>query len=167
MTATASSPDSTIKSVSFLQIISPTSYYIIDKDSTAPYSYKWTGITPQTITLQAQALAANNHFANSAPVTITVVQDVPPSVSITSPADGSTFASKSTIALAATATSTDTTITQVEFYNGSTLIKKVTASPYAYSWPKVATGTYTITAVATDALGVQTTSSPISVTVNP
>jgi chitinase len=114
----------------------------------------------------ALAVAKNGNSSTSAPVTISVVQDVAPAVSITSPSDGDTFADKATVSLAATATSEYSTISSVEYYNGSTSLKKVTTAPYSYSWTKVAAGTYTLTAVATDAQGLQTTSTAVTITVN-
>jgi hypothetical protein len=87
-------------------------------------------------------------------------------VSITSPGDGATYPAKSVILLAATATSQYSTISSVAFYNGATLLKKVTAAPYTYSWSKSAAGTYTLTAVATDAQGLAATSAPVTITVD-
>jgi len=43
---------------------------------------------------------------------------------------------------------------------------KVATSPYSFSWNNVASGTYSITAVATDNLNLKTTSSAIAVTVS-
>jgi hypothetical protein len=99
-------------------------------------------------------------------VTVSVVQDAAPVVAITSPSDGTVFPDKPVISLAATATSQYSTISSVAFYHESTLIKKVTVAPYTYSWSKPAAGTYTLTAVATDAQTMATTSTPVTITVN-
>jgi len=53
----------------------------------------------------------------------------------------------------------------VEFYNGSTLIATKTTAPYTFTWQNVATGTYTLTAKATDNMGLSTTATPDSVIV--
>lgn len=71
-----------------------------------------------------------------------------------------------TIGFSATATDSDGTISKVEFFNGSTLLASVTASPYSYSWTNVTAGSYSITAKATDNTGASTTSSAQVVTVN-
>jgi endoglucanase Acf2 len=90
----------------------------------------------------------------------------PPTVSITSPANNSTYIAPATIVISATAADANGTVTQVAFYNGSTLLGTDATSPYSYTWSNVAGGTYSITAVATDNGGSSTTSAAITVIVN-
>ena len=91
--------------------------------------------------------------------------NLPPSVAMTSPSPGATFASPATVNLAADASDPNGTITSVAFYANSTLLSTDTTSPYTYSWSGMATGTYSLTAMATDDLGASVTSSPIAITV--
>jgi predicted phage tail protein len=146
-------------------------YYVngsfINSASTSPYKFTTANYAPGTYTWTATALAKNGHTSTSAPVTITVVQDVAPIVSLTSPADGTVYGAKPTVALAASASSEYSSISEVDFYENSILLKAAKTSPYAYNWSKPAAGTYTLTAVAIDAQGLSTTSAPISITVNP
>jgi hypothetical protein len=96
--------------------------------------------------------------------------NVAPNVSITAPANNSTYTSPATVSLAANATDTDGTVAKVEFlYGGTTLIGQSasTANPYNFTWTNVAAGTYTITCKATDNLGATKISDPIVITVNP
>ncbi len=71
-----------------------------------------------------------------------------------------------------TASATDnasSTITKVDFYDGSTLIGSDTSSPYTLAWntnTTTATGAHSLTAKATDAVPLTGTSNPVSVTVN-
>src|SRR6185369_16051036 len=58
------------------------------------------------------------------------------------------------------------TITRVEFRANGTLIGTATSSPYAVSWDGVASGTYSVTAIATDDRGATTTSAATVVVVN-
>nr|WP_211326217.1 glycoside hydrolase family 9 protein [Thermosporothrix hazakensis] len=89
-----------------------------------------------------------------------------PTVSITSPKDGSNFKpAPATVAIEATASDSDGQITKVEFYNGSTLLGSDTSAPYSYSWANVPEGSYTLTAKAYDNAGNSTTSSPIAISV--
>ncbi len=89
----------------------------------------------------------------------------PPTVSLTSPTATSTFTAPATINIAAAAADTDGTVTKVEFYQGSTKLGEDLTVPYAYAWTGVATGTYILTAVATDNSGTTTTSAPVTVQV--
>jgi hypothetical protein len=87
----------------------------------------------------------------------------PPTVAMTSPAEGATIPAPGTFALAASASDADG-IAKVEFYQGSTLIA-TTTGPYSATWSHVAAGNYTLTAKAYDSLGAATTSAPVHVTV--
>lgn len=88
-----------------------------------------------------------------------------PVVSISSPAAETTYTSPATITINATATDADGTIASVKFYNGSTYLKTIFSKPYTYVLSNLPAGTYSLTAKATDNLGAQTISAPVSVIV--
>jgi uncharacterized repeat protein (TIGR02059 family) len=92
--------------------------------------------------------------------------NVAPTVIISSPVTGSAFTSPASITISADASDADGTVSQVEFYNGSTKLGTSLTAPYTFTWNNVAAGTYSLTAIATDKLNAKTTSSAISVTVN-
>jgi hypothetical protein len=92
----------------------------------------------------------------------------PPTVSITSPAPN---ASLSNIATLSATASSSVGIASVQFVldNTTNLGAPVTASPYTYQWNTalgVINGPHTLTAIATDTLSQQTTSTPVSVILN-
>lgn len=89
-----------------------------------------------------------------------------PSVTLTSPANGSTYTTPATILLAADASDADGTITNVDFYNGSTLLGSDTTAPYNFSWDVPNAGTYNLTARATDNQGAISSTAGISITLN-
>jgi hypothetical protein len=89
----------------------------------------------------------------------------PPTVSLTSPASGSSYVEPATISLAANAADSDGSIAKVEFYAGTLKIGEALSAPYTLSWSGVTAGSYTLTAVATDNLGAKTTSAAVGVTV--
>jgi regulation of enolase protein 1 (concanavalin A-like superfamily) len=89
--------------------------------------------------------------------------DAPPTVSITSPSAGSTFASGSPITITAFASDSDGTIASVDFYASGALLGRSTTAPYSTNWQSAQPGTYSVYAVATDNQGAVTTSSSISV----
>jgi hypothetical protein len=82
-----------------------------------------------------------------------------PAVSITNPADGTTFSQGSNITFAATASEAGGTINKVEFFENNTLLGQVLTSPYSFTWNNVQAGDYTIIAKAQDALGQYATHS--------
>jgi hypothetical protein len=89
----------------------------------------------------------------------------PPTVSLTAPANGSTYTLPAQIPLAATAADSDGTVTKVDFYDGDTLIATDTSAPYSATWTSAAAGDHSVTARATDNRGATTTSAPAAVKV--
>jgi endo-1,4-beta-D-glucanase Y len=87
------------------------------------------------------------------------------SVALTAPTSGQTYNEGDAITLTATATTTNGTITKVEFYNGTALIGTTTSSPYTISWTSAAAGTNQILVKAYNSAGdaATTTSIPILV----
>jgi len=97
-------------------------------------------------------------------ITNVVAGNQPPTVNITSPADGTLFASPASVAFQATATD-DGSVTNVQFRVGTTVITNDTVAPYTAA-TNLPAGTYTLTAIAYDNLGVTATNS-INITVDP
>ena len=158
VTANASDSDGSVSRVDFYQGAT-----LIGTSTTSPYTISWNSVAAGSYTLTARATDNLGATTTSAPVNITV--DAPPTVSITSPANGATFTAPANITVTANASDSDGTVSRVDFYQGTTLIGTATTSPYALSWNNVAAGGYTLTAKATDNLGASTTSAPISITV--
>ncbi|MBM3845770.1 MAG: hypothetical protein FJ405_05725 [Verrucomicrobia bacterium] len=86
-------------------------------------------------------------------------QPIPPAVSMTMPADNLTIPAKSLLLLAAVS-DPDDAISKVEFYNGDQQIVELVTPPYRHVWSDLAPGDYSITARATDASGLVSTSAP-------
>lgn len=157
--ATAADSDGTIAKVAFYQGTT-----LIGSDTTAPYGITWSAATAGTYSLTAQA--TDNQGAVTTSGAISIVVKAPPTVSLTSPAANTVFAPQGTITITAAAASSSSTISKVDFYQGSTLIASDTTAPYSVSWSNVAAGNYTLTAKATDATGGITTSAGIPIVVN-
>ena len=110
---------------------------------------------------------ADSRFATDlVQVMVTTTQNVPPTVSLTSPTDNSTFVEGNAVTISANASDYDGTIQQVDFYQNNTLISTVTTAPYTIQW-KPSAGTYAITAKATDNGGAVSTSQTANVTISP
>ena len=97
---------------------------------------------------------------------LTVNEEQPPTVSITAPANNAQYTAPATVTITATATASAGSISEVAFYNGTTLLGTTTSSPYSYIWTNVAAGNYTLIAQAYDSAGAETLSTPVSITVN-
>lgn len=93
------------------------------------------------------------------------VVNTPPTVAITSPIAGDYPAG--VIPIVATAADANGTIAKVEFFSNGTLLGTGTfgSGVYTYSWNAETTGTYALTAKATDDEGKATTSAAVNVTI--
>ena len=93
--------------------------------------------------------------------------NTPPAVSLSSPANGANFTAPANLTLAAAATDSDGSVTQVEFFNGPASLGVDTTAPYSFAWNNVPAGGYTLTARATDNSGATGNSSAVNITVGP
>ena len=139
------------------------------EDLAAPYSTTWN--TPSagngTHTLTAVARDAAGNVTTSATVSVTVLNDsAPPSVAVTSPANGATVGA--TVAVTAAA-SDDVAVAGVQFrLDGAMLGIEDTSAPYSVNWDTTtaSNGSHSLTAVARDTAGKVTTAATVSVTVS-
>ncbi|MBC7485323.1 MAG: discoidin domain-containing protein [Cytophagaceae bacterium] len=79
--------------------------------------------------------------------------NVNPIVNLTAPTTNSSFIAPATISISASASDADGTISKVEFFNGSVWLGEDLTSPYSYNWFGVMSGTYTLSAKASDNTG--------------
>jgi hypothetical protein len=132
----------------------------------APYTATWGLPAAGTYSIRAVATDVFGIAAESAPVTVTVVDSPAPTVSLGTPSSGAFYAAPANLTLAASASAASgQSIARVEFYQGTTLIGTATAAPYLHTWPGVPAGSYSVKAVAIDSLGAQTATAPVAVTV--
>ena len=136
-----------------------------------------TNHTPYTV---SASLAAGAHAltavatdnlglsATSSVVNVTVTAgNTPPSVTLTNPPDNSVFGNTDTINLGASVTDTSGSVTNVRFFDGSVLLRSFSAPPYSLATGPFtfALGSHTLTAVASDTLGLMATSAPVHLTI--
>ena len=106
---------------------------------------------------------AKEYISAGSKLIATEEPNLPPTVSITSPTSNAVFTAPANITIDATATDADGTISKVEFYQGTTLLNTDTSAPFTYTWPSVGSGTYSLTAKATDNNNAVTTSTAVNV----
>ncbi|MEO8524776.1 MAG: PQQ-dependent sugar dehydrogenase [Caldimonas sp.] len=93
------------------------------------------------------------------------VTNLPPTVTLTAPATGTTGVA---IVLTATAADSDDSVANVEFFDAATTkLGEDMTSPYTFSWTPTTVGAHSLTARATDSQGAMTTSAAVVVTVSP
>ncbi|HEX5001267.1 MAG TPA: Ig-like domain-containing protein [Bacteroidia bacterium] len=156
--ATASDADGTVTNVEFL-----VDNVVVGSDNTAPYSFVWNA-TVGSHSITARATDDLGGTGTSSAVNILVGNVLPPSVSITSPTNGTTFVLGDVATIDANASDVDGTVTNVEFFVDGVSIGSDATSPYSINWP-VVLGVHNITATATDNDNATATTAPISVTV--
>ena len=137
---------------------------LLSSDHTFPYSFTWKNVPVGNYALTAKATDNTGFIATSPDLHISVVPDIAPVVTITSPYNNQIYRGPTTVSISADATDGDPggTISKVEFYIGSTLMHTDSTSPYTYSWENVPPGKYAVTAKATDNTRNATTSSVVN-----
>ena len=159
ISANAADADGSVSQVEFL--VDGT---VVNTDNAAPYTYAWTATSGNhAITARATDNAGGQTTSSAVNITVGVV--VPPTVSITAPANGSTFVLSATpVTISANAADADGTVSQVEFFVDGTSVGVDNASPYSVNWTATI-GNKTLTAVATDNNNATATSASVNISV--
>lgn len=166
LSANASDVDGTINRVEFYR-----NNVLIATDNSSPYSYVHSESTVGTHSFTAKAVDNCTGVTTSSAINVVVsssnpcTSNPPPTVSISQPANNATVTAGTNLQITASA-SDNGTVTQVQFYNGTTLLGTSTTSPFSYTYTSIPAGTYTLTARATDNCGAMTTSSVVTITVS-
>jgi len=105
----------------------------------------------------------SNGSVNSSAITITLING--PVVNITSPANGSYFATGANVTFSATASEAGGTIQTISLYIGNSLAQQCASSPCSTTAAAPAAGSYSIYATALDANGNSAQSSTIAINV--
>jgi subtilisin family serine protease len=164
VSAMATDEDGTVSFVTFYANGVP-----IGVDAASPFAIAWSPVGAGQYALTAVATDNQNATATSASLSIVVVPpNVPPSVTLTAPATGSSFAAPVSLTIAASAVDLDGTVTSVSFFANGLPIGSDSSSPFTLPWSSVTPGDYTLTAVATDNAGATSlVSNAVVVTVTP
>ncbi|MSU24930.1 MAG: hypothetical protein EXS32_14045 [Opitutus sp.] len=135
------------------------------------YSVSWTPNAAGVSTLTARVTDSNGTAVTSSAVNVTVTTATVATISITSPANGTSIVAGAAATLIATAVANSgATVTRVDFFlSGTTTIgtalTPTAGSSYSVSWTPTAAGVSSLTAKLTDSTGAVLTSSAINVTV--
>jgi hypothetical protein len=168
LAADAVDPDGAVRSVSFFF-----NREVIGVAQQPPYRVIWQGAPLGRHQIIARA-TDDQGSVGEAFLTVQVLDNLPPLVDITSPANDSTFAPSNRITVAASAADIGGAIKQVDFYRKEHMhsfnepevfIGSSTTAPYSVDMANLDPGHYFLYADATDDLGLTTRSGPVMVEV--
>ena len=121
-----------------------------------------------THTLKVVAIDANGTVSDPAQAVITVnpLVNKPPVITLTGP-QTTDLNAPATVTLSAAASDPDGSIAKVDFYSNGTFLGSSIAPPYVTTLQSLDTGSYNLTAIATDNQGATTTSNSLFLQVEP
>jgi len=161
ITAQANGIDDPIRRVQFY-----TNDVKLGEVTNSPYTLVWTN--PSAGVYGVVAIATDQHglSSTSGPVTVTIVTNSLPLVSIVSPINDAIFFTPTNISISALASDNDGTIKLVEFFRDNIKLGERTNAPYTFVWTNVPRGQFHLTARATDDRAGVTLSSPVVIDVD-
>jgi uncharacterized repeat protein (TIGR03806 family) len=134
----------------------------------------WTQIGSATIAMAGSAyvglaVTAHDNGVLNASVfdNVAVIPSInfSPTVVITSPTNGATFAYGADISLTATTTDDLGSVTNVSFLREVTKLGQDPTAPFSFTWNSAPAGTFTLRATATDNFGASATSAPVTINI--
>ncbi len=180
ITAEASDPDGWVQKVEFFagtQSLGVATNNPVASTPANPFRITWSNAPAGTYNLTAKATDNAGATATSTPIQITVrTVGSTSQLVITSPTNGASFTAPASIAIQATATDPRGAIYKVDFYQGnakigsSIMVSTVDFPPgtpviHKFTWTNVVSGSYSLTAKATDSSGRDLTSPAVTMTV--
>ncbi|TQV84949.1 Ig-like domain-containing protein [Aliikangiella coralliicola] len=161
ISADASDRDGNVESVEFFVAGSS-----VAKINSAPYSYEWTASGDGSIEIRTVATDdAGAQASASVVVNVGDTTNVPPTITLTSPSNGSQFNVGDSVTVSANASDSDGSVESVSFYIDDALLASDSTAPYSVSW-LAETGTHEVRASALDDKGATTNSLVANITVN-
>lgn len=133
-----------------------------------------TGSGPVSLKVYATTQTANgyvtygsreNDTSSNQPQLALSIGHTPPTITLTSPADGTLLNRTGPITLTASAQGTDGAITSVAFYDNGVLLGTDTVPEYSWNISNLSGGNHRFTAVATDSNGLTNSTIPVIVDV--
>jgi hypothetical protein len=158
VTANAADADGSVASVEFF-----VDNVSVGTDNTAPFTYAWNAVVGSH-TFKAIATDNRGLATTSSNASINVANNIPATVSLTSPASNATFTAPAVVTIDATAADADGSVSQVEFFVNNVSVGVDNTAPYSVNWTSQI-GAASFTAKATDNKGAITTSAAINLTI--
>lgn len=158
--ATASDPDGGVARVEFLR-----DGAVVGTVTAPPYRLVVTGLPDGQYVFAARAVDNQGAITTSAPVRVTV-EDVPPTVVLSSPVEGAVFAAPGQIELQAEVSNPGgQSLERVEFLQNGTVVGQAQVAPYRMTLSGVGPGSYSFQARLVFGGGRTVSSATVAVTV--
>ena len=151
MTAIASDPGGGIAQVEFFA-----GTVSLGARSVPPYTITWSNVAAGAYSLTARAMDNEGLSATSSVVNVTV--DLPPGVTLTSPAAGALIVPPAPVFFLASASNNNGPVTRVDFFANGAKVGEAMQPPFEYSWTNAPAGTSSVWAVAYEANGLSAAS---------
>jgi RHS repeat-associated protein len=136
--------------------------------TTSPYQFSWNNVAAGAYTLTAKLIDSAGGTTTAAPRTVTVAAtNTPPTVTLSTPATNASYIAPVNVPVSATAAGPELNdaVQRVEFHLNGALHTTVTQAPFNTTLTGLANGVYSLTAIAFDSLGAQTTSAARTLTI--
>ncbi len=127
---------------------------------------KWIASVAGNHTIKAIATDYEGIITASDPVTITVIENKPPVISISSPVEGAKIITDDMVVISTNASDPDGSVSMVEFFVDDVSVGNDNSAPFQTNWTASAKGIHKIKVKATDDKGTLAESSIINVQVN-
>jgi hypothetical protein len=126
---------------------------VLTNVTTAPFSTA-TNLAAGSYTLSA---IATDSLGQKATNSVSIIVDTPPVVAITNLVSGLILSAPANVAIKASASDAGGTVTNVQFLVGTSVLANQVTAPFAAVTNNLAAGSYSLSAVASDARGITTT----------
>jgi len=127
---------------------------LVSTDTTSPYSFSQTGLANGSHSLVVTCFDNGNPVLSTASAarafTVGTAGNTAPTVTLTAPTSGQSFAAGAAVTLSATAADPGGAVIRVEFRVDGTLVSSDTTSPYSFNATGLAAGSHTAMATAFD-----------------
>jgi plastocyanin len=100
-------------------------------------------------------------------VNASVPVNIPPTISISSPVSGKTFAAPANVTIQTTPADSDGTVTNVQFLRGATVLGNKSSAPFSFTASNLTAADYVLSAIVSDNQGAKATNSVTVHVINP
>lgn len=129
------------------------------------YTVTWTPTATGVTALTARVTDSNGTAVTSSAANVTVAAATSATITVAAPLAGAVVTVGSDVTFTATATpAPGTTVAQVQFLVGTTVVGTVTSAPYTVNWVPTAAGNFSLTARLVDSANATVTSAAVTVT---